>query len=64
MANRETQVDTIAILVGNPKVRATNVDVVAILGANPGGRTGQVSRIVILPNIPTPPAPILEFLMP
>jgi len=70
MANRETQVDVLAIVAGSPKARATQVGTIAIQGANPQGRIAQLSVLTIVPNIPNsgppggPLSPIQEFLMP
>ena len=70
MANRETQVDIVAIVTGSPKVRATQVGMVSIQGANPHGKITQISLVTIVPNIPNavppggPLSPIQELLMP
>jgi len=63
MANRETQVTQIDILVGNPNARASQVAEIVILGPSPNFRASQVFMIVIVPNVPnsTPPGGTLKF---
>ena len=70
MANRETQVPLINIIVGNPNALASQVPQIIAIGGNPNNLTTQVCTIVIVPNDgnSTPPGgtlvPIQEFLMP